>query len=75
MINCSNKELCTFLQKQFLPESILVAVENRATLQELSQLPFFSGKEFVNDRTQVYVCKDFTCSLPLESIKDVEKLL
>lgn len=75
IINCSNKELCTFLQKQFIPESILVTIENRETLQELCQMPFFSGKKFVNDRTQVYVCKDFTCSLPLESINDVERLL
>ncbi|MDE1762769.1 MAG: thioredoxin domain-containing protein [Thaumarchaeota archaeon] len=75
MINHSNKELCSYLEKKFLPESILVSVETKTSLKELQTLPFFSGKGFDETKTQVYVCKDFTCSLPLETIEDVEKLV
>ncbi|MGB9003305.1 MAG: thioredoxin, partial [Nitrosotalea sp.] len=75
MINYINKELCTYLEKRFLPESILVGVDTKENLKDLQPLPFFAGKEFVETKTKVYVCKDFTCSLPLETIDEVEKLL
>ncbi len=75
MINYANRELCLYLEKKFLPESILVGIKNKEALKELQGLPFFAGKEFVDNKTQVYVCKDFACSLPLETINDVEKLL
>ena len=75
MINYANKELCTWLEKRFLPESILVGVDSKENLKDLQPLPFFAGKEFVETKTQVYVCKDFTCSLPLETIDEVENLL
>lgn len=75
MINYSNKELCSWLERTFLPESILIGIENQEILQELQQLPFFSGKEFDEAKTKVYICKDFACSLPLEKIEDIEKLV
>ncbi len=75
LINSTNKQLCSYLEKKFLPEAILVGIQNKDTLKELQHLPFFAGKEFLDDKTRVYVCKDFTCSLPLETISDVEKLL
>ncbi|HJT10448.1 MAG TPA: thioredoxin domain-containing protein [Candidatus Nitrosotalea sp.] len=75
LINNSNKKLCDWLEKNFLPESILVEIGNSASLKELQQLPFFSGKEFDEIKTQVYVCKDFACSLPLETIEEIEKLV
>jgi uncharacterized protein len=75
MINYANKELCTYIETRFLPESILVGIDTEENLKELQQLSFFSGKEFIKNKTRVYVCKDFTCSLPLETIEEVEKLL
>ncbi|NHI02838.1 hypothetical protein DYY67_0742 [Candidatus Nitrosotalea sp. TS] len=75
MINYTNKELCTWLEKKFLPESILVGIYTSENLKALQSLPFFAGKEFVEAKTQVYVCKDFTCSLPLGTIDEVEKIL
>jgi uncharacterized protein len=75
MINHVNKELCAYLEKRFLPESILVGIDEAEDLKELQSLPFFAGKEFVRDKTKVYVCRDSTCSLPLETIEEVENLL
>ncbi|MDE1726685.1 MAG: thioredoxin domain-containing protein [Thaumarchaeota archaeon] len=75
MINYVNKELCTYLEKKFLPESILVGISKEESLKELQHLSFFAGKVFDKTKTNVYVCKDFTCSLPLGTIEEVEKLL
>ena len=35
----------------------------------------FSGKEFHNDKTNVFVCKNFSCSLPLHDLTEIEKNL
>jgi uncharacterized protein YyaL (SSP411 family) len=75
ILNPKNIDIYKFLMGSFLPESILVTVYDKSQLQNLSYLPFFSGKEFKEDRTTVFICKDFTCSLPLASISEIEKHL
>ena len=74
IINSENKELTNSLLQKFLPESLLVCINSKEQLESLSSYPFFAGKEFSN-KTSVFVCKDFTCSLPLDSLSEVEKLL
>ncbi len=73
VLNTINKEIVDSLTKIFLPESILVTVQNNDQLNNLSKLSFFKGKKFQNEKTTVFVCKDFTCSLPLESLEDINK--
>jgi len=75
IINDKNSELISSLRKKFLPESIMVLVENQSNLEALSKHPFFSGKEFQNDKTTVFVCKNFRCSLPLSDLSEIEKEL
>jgi len=75
IINGKNSELVSSLRKKFLPESIMVLVENQSNLEELSKHSFFSGKEFQNDKTTVFVCKNFSCSLPLSDLSEIEKEL
>ena len=75
IINGKNSELVSYLRKKFLPESIMVLVENQSNLEALSKHPFFSGKEFQNDKTTVFVCKNFSCSLPLSDLSEIEKEL
>ena len=75
VLNTKNKEITEYLTNSFLPESILVTVQNENQLNDLSNLSFFEGKQFQNDKTTVFVCKDFTCSLPLETISEIEKQL
>ncbi len=74
LLNTQGKEIYDYLTKQFLPESILVTIQNNSQLQGLTKYPFFAGKEFGNDTT-VFVCKNFSCSLPLKTIPEIEKLL
>jgi len=75
IINGKNSELVSYLRKKFLPESIMVLVENQSNLEALSKHPFFSGKEFQNDKTTVFICKNFSCSLPLSDLSEIEKEL
>jgi len=63
------------LRKKFLPESIMVLVANKNNLDALSKYAFFSGKEFQDDKTCVFVCKNFSCSLPLSDLSEIEKEL
>ncbi len=74
ILNPQNDQIYDFLTKQFLPESILVTIQNQNQLQELSKYAFFAGKEF-KDTTTVFVCKNFSCSLPLRTVPEIEKLL
>lgn len=74
IINPENSEICKFLSGKFLPESILVTINNKTQLESLAKFPFFSGKIF-SDKTSVFVCKDFTCSLPLSSIAEIDSHL
>lgn len=75
LLNPADSELYKSLKRKFLPESIFVTINSEEQLKSLSKFPFFSGKNYTNDKPTVFVCKDFTCSLPLHSIEEVEKLV
>jgi len=75
LLNPINSEIYQNLEKRFLPESIFITIQNEGQLAKLKEHPFFEGKEFPNDKTIVFVCKNFTCSLPLDSISEIEKHL
>jgi hypothetical protein len=75
ILNPTNSEIMKYLTAKFLPESIIVCIQNENQMKNLNNMPFFTGKNFQNEKTIVFVCKDFSCSLPLESISEIEKLL
>jgi uncharacterized protein YyaL (SSP411 family) len=75
MLNDSNKEITTYLEKSFLPESIFLSINDSEQLENLSKYPFFAGKNFDSEKTTVFVCRDFTCSLPLEKLDDIKKAI
>lgn len=75
VINQDNAEIRKYLAKKFLPESILVNISKKEQLNDLKELPFFAGKDYDSTKTKVYVCKDFTCSLPAETVQEIENLL
>ncbi|WP_042687410.1 thioredoxin domain-containing protein [Candidatus Nitrosotenuis chungbukensis] len=75
VLNTNNKNILNLLAKRFLPEAILVTISGSDQLKSLTKYPFFAGKDFSPEKTVVFVCKNFTCSLPLESESEIEKLL
>jgi uncharacterized protein YyaL (SSP411 family) len=75
MLNTENDKIYSALAKKFLPESIFVTIQNEEQLVKLGNYTFFTGKKFDKTKTAVYVCKDFTCSLPLYDLSEIENLL
>ena len=75
VLNSKDSDISNFLRKKFLPESILVTIEDENSLKNLLKYPFFAGKKFQKTKTICYVCKNFTCSLALETIPEIEKQL
>jgi hypothetical protein len=75
ILNTKNHELLDILYKKFIPESIMVQIDTKSKLDVLSKLLFFTGKQFPQNETSVFVCKNFSCSLPLTNIKDIEEHL
>lgn len=74
LLNPQNKQIYDGLTKRFLPESILVTIQSSEQLSHLSQYAFFAGKDYLPDTT-VFVCKNFSCSLPLKTMPEIEHLL
>lgn len=74
LLNPQNKQIYDGLTKRFLPESILVTIQSSEQLSNLSKYAFFAGKDYLPDTT-VFVCKNFSCSLPLKTISEIERSL
>ena len=75
VLNTINSEIYSELSRKFLPESILVIIPKQEYLDNLQNYQYFKGKVYDKNKTTVFVCKDFTCSLPLYSLPEIEKLL
>ena len=70
-------ELGNYINKKFLPNAI-TAVVNQSSLSELDKYPYFKNKSINNkiknnNREFAYVCKDFSCSLPINTVEELEK--
>ena len=74
IINQENSDICKSLFENYLPNSFMVSIKNSTQLENLSEFPFFTGKVF-EDKTSVFVCKDFSCSLPLHVIDEINSHL
>ena len=74
IINPENSELCKSLLTNYLPNSFMVTIQNSTQLENLSEYSFFAGKIF-EDKTSVFICKDFSCSLPLHTIDEINSHL
>ncbi len=74
IINTENSKICESLFLDYLPNSIMVMIHNTSQLENLSVYPFFTGKSF-DDKTTVFVCKNFTCSLPLHTLDEINSNL
>ncbi len=74
IINPENSELCKSLLTNYLPNSFMITIQNSTQLENLSEYPFFAGKIFEN-KTSVFICKNFSCSLPLHTLDEINSHL
>jgi len=82
-------QMSNWLGKQFIPNSITAIINDQFQLDGLNKYPFFDGKKVdINKQTKkigahkepldaehAFVCKDFSCSLPLVSLEQLQKRL
>lgn len=74
IINTENSNICNHVFETYLPNSFKVVINDQSQLEKLSRYPFFTGKKF-NSKTSVYICKNFSCSLPLVNIDEINSNL
>ncbi|RMF30414.1 MAG: thioredoxin domain-containing protein [Candidatus Nitrosothermus koennekii] len=60
-----------WLLNRYIPEGIIAVTDE---IEDLRKFAFFKDKA-VNDKLTAYVCKEFRCSLPLHSIKEMEEYI
>jgi uncharacterized protein len=72
--NTNSSGLVAWVNGQFLPNSVnaIVPASELATLQ---RYPAFKGREAQGGGETAYVCKNYTCSLPIKSIEELERQL
>jgi uncharacterized protein YyaL (SSP411 family) len=75
----TSSEMVNWLNRQFIPNGIIAIIDNKSQLQELQKYPFFEGRnlEQENQKESEYalVCRNFSCSLPIHSIQELERLI
>ena len=61
--------LLRVIHSQYLPNKTLVRLDPQRFAADLDTLPLLqdllAGKTQVNDKATVYICHNFTCSLPI----------
>jgi uncharacterized protein YyaL (SSP411 family) len=70
----NNSSLGAWLNRQFLPNTI-IGIAHQNELAKLQHYPFFKGREAEGERETAFVCRNFTCSLPIISIEELERQL
>ena len=68
--------LASWLNKQFIPNSISAVVEEGLEMERLQKYSYFKGRVHGNDMEKVseysLVCQNFTCSVPIFSVENLE---
>lgn len=72
--NTNSSDLVAWLNSHFLPNSIN-AIVHASELATLQRYPAFKGREAQGGGETAYVCKNYTCSLPIKSIEELERQL
>jgi uncharacterized protein YyaL (SSP411 family) len=68
-------QMLNWLNKQFIPNGIMTVIEDKLQMKKLQKYPFFKGRNFnMEDKPEcAFVCRNFTCSLPIYSIQELKK--
>ena len=70
--NSSNSKMAGWLNQKFMPDGIN-AVVSSDELHSLQKYAYFKGRE--GDGETAFVCRNFTCSLPMKSQQELERHL
>ncbi|HKU50741.1 MAG TPA: D-glucuronyl C5-epimerase family protein, partial [Nitrososphaera sp.] len=70
----SRDALARWLDLQFLPDGVN-AIVRRSEMAKLEKYPYFRGRSAEGETAVAYVCRNFTCSLPMTSTAELERQL
>lgn len=70
----NNSSMAVWLNRHFLPHGINAMV-NSNDLDTLQNYPYFKGRKAEGDIETAFVCKNFSCSLPIKSQNELESHL
>jgi uncharacterized protein YyaL (SSP411 family) len=83
-----SQQMSHWLGRQFIPNGIVTVIKSSSQLEELQKYSFFNGKKEEdnserenqkssnnnNDNSEyAFVCKNFTCSVPIHSLQDLQR--
>jgi uncharacterized protein YyaL (SSP411 family) len=72
MLDESTQDAIKFLRGIFKPNKVVIL--NLLKKNE-EIIPFISEMKLINNKTTFYVCRNFTCHSPINSLEDMKKLL
>jgi uncharacterized protein YyaL (SSP411 family) len=70
----NSSSLVAWLNRQFLPHSI-ISIVHPSELAKLQRYPYFKERGAEGGQETAFVCKNYTCSLPIKSIEELERQL
>ncbi len=72
--SAGTNEMLKVINEHFLPNKILILNSSKDT--EIKRIaPFLKNQKQVQNKTTVYVCRNYECKLPVTKKEDLEKLL
>ena len=66
------KEVLQEISSYYIPNKVIVATKNEEEGQK-SALPLLEMRPTINNQTTIYVCKNKTCQLPVNSVEEALK--
>ena len=61
--------------KAYLPNKIVVMVSNNGSSNSVLSSSMLLGRKMIDDKPTAYVCRNFTCSMPVTSTDSLSQLL
>ena len=63
------------LREVYLPNKVVLLVTERNNKELYKFAPFLKNYSAINSKPTVYVCENYTCSLPVNNVEQMKKLL
>jgi uncharacterized protein YyaL (SSP411 family) len=75
----SSYQMSAWLNKQFIPDGLNIIIKDIEELEKLQKYPVFTGRTIPSDSENkpevAFVCKNFACSLPINSVDELQNEL
>jgi hypothetical protein len=72
--NDDTKEMIKILNENFVPNKVVI-LNSPDSDEAKSMIPFIKDKKQIQNKSTAYVCVNYTCKSPVNTVKEFEKLL